>query len=471
MKHIYLLLTLALFSNTLIAQDKFIGTWQGTLNVGQELDVAFNISNSDKGLKATLDVPAQGARDISCSGVTTKEDSVVINIALINGKFEGMMTDAKTINGKWSQGIMNAPLELTRSEGKIELKRPQTPKPPYSYNSEDVIYHNKDKSIQFGATITSPNDNDKHPALVLITGSGAQNRNEEAFGHQPFAVIADHLTKNGYVVLRVDDRGVGETTGDANNATSADYAKDVFAGIEFLKTRKEVDKSKIGLLGHSEGGMIAPMVATQSKDIDFIVLLAGPGTKLTQGMTEQNIAVLTASGMSVQLATTYGKLYYDIVNILATAKTKEQATHEVHTTIDKWRADTDSTAVLNTTGIYDINSQNKFANAFLKLYDSEWFRFFISYDPELVLSKLDCKVLALNGEKDIQVLPKSNLAGITAALKRSDSKVYDVKEIKGVNHLFQECTTCNAGEYGQLEQTIKPEVLDIITQWLDEHVK
>ncbi len=470
----YIFLTaLALFIQlNLFAQNQLDGSWQGTLSFGKEIKVIFTFATIAGNTVATLDVPEQGASGIKSSEVMINGDSVKVVFDQAKITYTGVIKDAEHIKGKWKQNGFPFPCELKKMEKEFKYDRPQTPEPPFSYNSEDVIYHNTDKSIKYGATITTPKDDKKHPAIILISGSGQQNRDEELFGHKPFAVIANHLTKNGYVVLRVDDRGMGETTGDLKKATSADFAKDVMVSLDYLKNRKEVDKKKIGLLGHSEGGMIAPLVAVERpKDIDFIILTAGPGVKVTQLMTEQNKATLISVGIVSSWAEEYCKLYEYMLNAIATAPNKEAYSAQINEAISTWRDSTKELIVKNTTGITDEASQKKFANQFVKLYDNSWMRYFVSYDPQPVLEQLRCKVLALNGGKDIQVLPESNLAGIEAALKNSKSKDYTIKEIPGVNHLFQECDKCTVQEYGQLTQTIKPEVLEIITNWLDEQVK
>lgn len=454
------------------AQNSFDGTWAGALSGVQNLRMGINISGHKEGVPvATLDVPAQGAKDIPCDTVIIEGDSVHIKVVKINGRYDGKMAEVNRIDGLWTQNGMSLPLILDRREGRVQLNRPQTPKQPFSYDSEDVLFYNDNKSIEYGATITSPRDDKQHPALILISGSGPQNRDEELFQHKPFAVVADHLTKQGYVVLRVDDRGVGKTTGDRSKATSEDFADDVIAAIEYLKKRKEVDKKKIGLYGHSEGGLIAQLVASRSKDINFIVLMAAPGVQVIQTMTEQNIANMKTMRLSEEKANQYGELYTAIMNGLITATDRDAADRKVNKALNEWIAKTDEMTVRATTGITDEESKKAFAYEFIKLYDNKWMMYFMKYDPKPVLEKLSCKVLALNGDKDIQVISRSNLEGINKALANSKSKVYEVREIEGVNHLFQECTTCNVQEYGQLEQTIKPEVLDIVATWLNQNVK
>ncbi|MCB0697913.1 MAG: alpha/beta hydrolase [Chitinophagaceae bacterium] len=471
MKKLIMLLAGIVTFNTIFAQIDLKGSWHGTLNGVKDLVVAFNISGENNDLKATLDVPMQNAKDMPCTSAKLSHDTLIVSMTNINAEYIGKVIDVNKIEGLWTQNGLGVPLSLKRMEGRVQLNRPQTPKPPFPYNSEDVLFYNSTKSMEYGATITTPKDDKQHPALILISGSGAQNRDEEIFQHKPFAVVADYLTRRGYVVLRVDDRGTGRTGGSRVNATSADYAKDVLDAITYLKTRKEVDKKKIGLYGHSEGGMIAQMVAADNKDIDFIICMAGPGIKLSQGMVEQNIAVLTSMGLSEAAANSYGELYSALVNDVLVSSKEEQLIEKMKVSIDNWMAQADSQVVLQTTGIHNSASRQVFIDKFVEGVWNKWMTYFLHYDPQPVLEQLRCKVLALNGDRDMQVISKSNLPGYEKALAKSKSKVYETKEIHGVNHLFQECNTCTVQEYAELEQTIKPEVLKIVGDWLDKNVK
>lgn len=459
-------------SSTVLAQSKFTGTWNGTLDVGATLKILLHINSDASGqLSGTMDSPDQGAKGIALSNVSASGDTLTASIAAIGGKYVGVMQDATHINGNWSQSGRDFTLNIVKGETGGELVRPQTPKPPYDYISEDVIYHNADNSIQYGATITIPHGNGPFPALVLITGSGQENRDEELFGHHPFAVIADYLTKAGYVVLRVDDRGVGQSTGPVKTATSADFAQDVMTSLNYLESRKEVNKKKVGLLGHSEGGMIAPMVATQRKDVDFIILLAGPGVKVTQLMDEQTAAVLKDKGLNEQEVKAYSALNAKVMQSVINSKDTVALKHALNDDFDAWKAKTSDSIVTATTGIYDAATQQAHIEEVMHAMYTPWYRYFIAYDPKPTLEKLSCKVLAINGSKDEQVIAASNLKGIRQALVKSRSKDYEVKEIPGVNHLFQTCKACTLDEYAQLEETMSPEVLKTIGDWLDKHVK
>jgi pimeloyl-ACP methyl ester carboxylesterase len=454
------------------AQTKFLGSWQGAINVGKELHLGFNIKAESNGTySATMDSPDQGVTGIPCSGVAIHGDSITIEMAKLKAAYNGVLDDISNISGSWTQSGTSIMLNLKRIGKPVELIRPQTPKPPFAYISEDTTYQDAYKIITYGATITIPKGKGPFPAVVLITGSGAQNRDEELFGHKPFAVIADYLTRHGYIVLRVDDRGVGKTTGERKMATSVDFADDVIAAVEYLHTRKEVDLKKIGLMGHSEGGMIAPMVARQRKDISFIILMAGPGVKIAQLMEEQNTALFEKAGMSKATTDRYALLYRNIIKQINKSKDSTEARTRINDAVEDWKINTSEEIITTTTGIKDEKTQRTFVDGFMEIYNNSWFKYFLSYDPQPNLQKLTCKVLALNGEKDMQVIAKSNLAGIRSALEKSKSKAFETHELPGLNHLFQHCQLCTVSEYGQLEETISTDALKMVTDWLDKNIQ
>ncbi|PWT96467.1 MAG: alpha/beta hydrolase [Bacteroidetes bacterium] len=466
-----LLLLTFLFAKISLAQTSVVGIWQGTINAGLQLRLVFHISADSTGkLITVMDSPDQNSKGFPTSGTSIKGDSLIIEVSSVNGRYAGKIKNSSTINGEWSQGKL-FPLDLKKVDHVEELIRPQTPKPPFPYKSDSVEYDGANTKLQYGATITIPNGRGPFPALVMITGSGQQGRDEDLLGHRPFAVIADYLTKNGYVVLRVDDRGKGKSTGDFENSTSQDFANDVEESLNYLNTRKEVNHKKIGLIGHSEGGMIAPMVAIKRKDVSFIVLLAGPGVKITQLMTEQNGAILESVGIVHSASEKFLSLYKSMIEIIPGADSKETAKEKVNQLVTTWQQQTPSAAVRATTGIYDDSSRNKYVNTIVDGLYNPWFRFFLGYDPAPAIQKLSCKVLALNGSKDVQVISKSNLAGIDSALKKSKSPSYKTQELPGLNHLFQHCKSCQLAEYGKLEETFSPEALDIIRDWLNKEVK
>lgn len=440
------------------------------MNVGIELRIVFHIKQqADGSLKSTADSPDQSAYGLKCDTTILSGNELSIQMLDLGASFTGKMTDDSTIEGLFTQGS-EFPLSLKKVEKVTERKRPQMPKPPFPYKSEDVVYNNIDNSLRYGATITIPEGKGPFPAAVLITGSGAQDRDETLFGHKPFAVIADHLARNGYIVLRVDDRGVGKSTGDFSQSNSEDFSKDVNNSVDYLLKRPEVDKKKIGMIGHSEGGMIAPMVATSRKDIDFIVLLAAPGVRIIDLMAEQNAAVLRSSGISDEIAKEEKDLFRLLVSTVQSAPDSATALQLSYMVMESWKAkQPDST--LAALQLSTPEKRKEYVTEMAKQLQGPWFRYFMNFNPRPYLEQLRCKVLALNGDKDIQVISAQNLPGIETALKKSKAKNIEIKELAGLNHLFQYCQKCTVQEYGQLEETFSPVALQTISDWLNKYVK
>ena len=466
------ILLIAFVTTCIISKSQSItGNWEGTLNIqGTELPIIFHIKiDSTHNLSATFDSPKQNAYNLPCSDVLVKEDSLFLIMKMVNGKYEGLLSaDKKTATGKWFQGAGSLPLDIKKTSDMAttkEFKRPQTPKPPFTYQSDDVSYFNADKSIQFGATFTSPSKaaGKRYPAVLLITGSGKQDRDETIFDHKSFAVIADELTKNGIAVLRVDDRGTGKTTGNFNTATTADFAKDAAAGINYLKTLPTVDTANIGIIGHSEGGLIAPMLASERTDIKFIVLLAGPGQPIINLMESQAVDVAAAAGVPMADLELYRPLYRNIVTAILSEKDATTATTKATDVFKYWQQKTDAKVVLNTTGVTDEKTKTAFISSFVKQLQQPWFSYFMQFDPGKYLSKVTCKVLAINGENDIQVAAKANLAAIKKSIPAAT-----IHSMPGLNHLFQHCVKCTVDEYAEIEETFSQEVLQLMTDWIKE---
>lgn len=468
MKKLILSIIILTVTSPIYAQKNVTGLWAGTLNVGVEVHLVFHIKDSAEVFSVTMDSPDQGVNDIPAS-INIKQDSMIIRLLKGNGKYEGFISSDSTINGKWIQGGSYT-LNMKKVKEIMLSKRPQTPKPPFPYKSEDVLYFNVDNSIQYGATITTPVGKGPFPSLLLITGSGQQNRDEEILQHRPFAVIADYLTRKGYIVMRVDDRGMGKTTGDVKNATSRDFANDAEVSIDYLKKLKDVDLSRIGLLGHSEGGMIAQMIAAERKDIDFLIFLAAPGEKCIKLMEDQNAAVLRSNGTPEPVITGYIKYYHNLIPAIISAPSIEDAKNSVSKLVDQWISTTDKNTVIMTTGINGTDTKEKYINSIVPVLYSPWFLYFLKYDPDIYLRKIKSKVLALNGDKDVQVIAETNLSAMEKSLKKGPSKKVDVIKLNGLNHLFQHCKSCSPVEYGKLEETISPEVLETIGKWLNSNV-
>ncbi len=460
------------------------GSWKGSLNVqGNQIPVIFHISiDSTNKSKASFDSPSQHAFDLPCSEVILKDDSIIIMMAIIKGKYAALLSkDKKQMDGLWFQGAGSLPLTMTKtSETAVvkEHKRPQTPIPPFPYNSVDVAYTNADNSLQFGATLTYPKTDSTHisakantyPAVILITGSGQQDRDENLFDHKPFAVIADYLTRKGFAVLRVDDRGIGKSSGDFGQATTADFAKDVEASLDFLEKQPMVNKEKIGLIGHSEGGMIAPIVADKRKEIKFIVLLAGPGIPIINLMQLQIEAVSLSEGSSPTEAKAAGQLMQIVWEEAVKNEDSATTVRNIRMKIVSWSKTLDTATLAKIKGNDTSLINNQIAKA-MDALNGKWYKYFISFNPQPYLQKLNCKVLALNGSKDVQVVAEPNLNGIRSSLKKSNSPQYDVIEIPGLNHLFQTCIQCSPSEYIDLEESFSPKALDTIGSWLQKNVQ
>lgn len=475
-KYIFFLV-LILAHNIVNAQTDFTGTWNATLKVGGELHLVLHISKSQNGLyEGVLDSPDQNVTGIKCDKVDVNsiaQDTATLSftIAKIKLNYAGKLINDSTLSGTFTQGI-SIPLEFHRTGMPYTAKniiRPQTPKPPFPYKSEDVIYNGN--GLQYGGTITIPQGNGKFPAVLLITGSGAQDRDEAIFNHKPFAVIADALTRDGFVVLRVDDRGIGNSTGDFTTSTTADFVKDVNASLDYLKSRSEVNDKKVGLLGHSEGAMIAPVVASQRKDVDFIVLLAAPGVKIIDLMTEQNAAVLKSAGVPDAAIENFKPVYNQVVTAIINAPDTATARLNTLQIVNSWYAKTD-TATLQALGFNSPDSKEQYAKTMVVALSNAWFKYFMKFDPQPYLSDLKkVKVLALNGSKDIQVVSRQNLPAVNAALQKGRTRTFETKELPGLNHLFQTCNKCTVQEYGELQETIAPVALQTIAAWLNRNVK
>jgi len=468
------ILTITCFAITLLAtaqtETKLIGTWEGKIIAGVPVRLVFQFSKDTAGhLVATSESPDQGIKNIPCNILQVSADSLRLEVPSAKAIYSARFVTDSIISGRLVQGVVAMALEIKKVAAVSVLKRPQTPIPPFPYRSEAVEYDNKRKSVHFGATITIPPGKGPFPAVLLITGSGQQNRDEEMAGHKPFAVLADYLTKRGFIVLRVDDRGMGKTTGDLDSATSADFAEDAMASLDYLALRPETDKKKLGLIGHSEGGMIAPMVATRRKEVSFIVLLAGPGEKITTLMEEQNAAVLASRGLKQEAITAYTRLYRSIIPSIVNAPDIATAEKNAQAVFLPWKDSTNKGYVVVTTGAYNDSTASRFVKAFVASVYIPWFRYFLRFDPQSWLTQLHCRVLALNGSKDIQVIAKTNLAAMESALKKSKSNGFEVHELPGLNHLFQTCTKCTTTEYAGLEETFSPEALVIIGDWLKKN--
>lgn len=418
------------------------GYWKGEV---MTLPIVFHIFEKDGEMLATISSPAQGATDIPCEMVTVKGDSVKIKMLRLNASFKGVLSpDENSIKGQFKQGV-EVPLVLTRTTAESAmLYRPQEPKPPFVYRQEEVTFNHGE--ISLAGTLTMPSWGRNFPAVVLVSGSGAQNRDEELFGHKPFAVIADFLTRAGIAVLRYDDRGVGGSSAGSADDTTLDFAQDALAAVDYLKTRSEIDSKNIGIIGHSEGGTIAVICAAmRPDDVAFIVSLAGAMVKGRDVMVQQNCLLAEMSG-----------------NPLNEEQKREVET--IFATIDSINEPDRLRDALKT--LMASHGEARIEQS-LKVMTSPWYMAFVKFDPSTHLAQVKCPFLALNGEWDAQVDATLNLE----AVKRLAPSAM-VKSYKKMNHLFQEISNfAQSMSYGNISQTISPIVLDDIATWVVDEVR
>jgi len=461
MKKTSLLFFLCFIFNNLFSQN-IIGQWSGVLKLpGSQLRIVFNVSKADSSYTSTMDSPDQGAKGIPTTKTDFENGVLKITAEKLKMNFEGNLENDTIVKGSFVQNGFTFPLNLTR--GLVEkqvLKRPQEPQKPYSYYSEDVRFENTKDTVALYGTLTLPNKDGKFPAVVLISGSGPQNRDEELMGHKPFLVLSDYLTKNGIAVLRYDDRGTAKSKGIFSKGTSFDFSNDAEAAFNYLLTRKEIIPNKIGLMGHSEGGLIAPMIAARNKNVAFVVMLAGTGLSGDQIMLLQQELIARADGAKesdIEKTKSTNKAVFDIVRKNENPKNlNAELTSYLKNELEK------DTALAKSLGM----SVDDYINSTLKQITSPWFQYFLKYDPQTALTQVKCPVLAINGEKDLQVPPKENLSAIKKALKKGGNKNFLTNELPGLNHLFQECKTGSPLEYNDIEQTLSPLALEEILHWI-----
>ncbi|HXE64898.1 MAG TPA: alpha/beta fold hydrolase [Bryobacteraceae bacterium] len=430
------------------------GRWTGILNQGiLNLRVAIQFDRKGAGRLEVLD---QQAPTIPVTAAKVEGYRVTFRVDSVGAYFNGIvMDDGNRLDGEWHQGA-TLPFVLAREGVVTKLHRPQTPQPPFPYTEQNVKFPSLARGIFLDGTLTIPPGPGPFPAVYLITGSGPQDRDETNLGHKPFRVIADYLARRGVVVLRADDRGTGKSTGDFSSATTRDFADDAAGAVQFLRSREFV--SRIGLIGHSEGGIIAPMVASDpalgGRDVDFLVLLAAPGVPGDQVIIEQQMLVSRAMGVPEILIERNREQEQKILSIARSEGDPELARSKMRAAL----------------GDFGNNPLNLLS---LRLDEatSPWFRFLINYDPGPALRALKQPVLALNGSLDVQVPPAQNLPAITWELETGANCDYEVVKLAGLNHFFQTAETGSPAEYGQLEETISPVVLNLIGEWIARHAK
>ena len=442
------------------------GNWKGTIEVlGKEIPVRFEFENAGGGkLTGIMLSPSQTDARIPVTAVSLFDRKVDIAVDFVGGNYEGRMSaNGETIRGEWTQAASTVELELERSDEAFAYDRPQTPKPPFPYESHEVRFANSLGKNQLAGTLTVPrNPVNPVPAVVLVTGSGPQDRDETIAGHKPFAVIADYLTRKGIAVLRYDDRGVGDSTGNFEFATTLDFATDAWAAVEFLKDRKDIDPKRIGIIGHSEGGIVAPIVATKRDDVAFLILLAAPGLRGDLTLLTQTKAIGEASGLRPELVTLNQQFLKSVYGILTEPDPDLAQLQTLGTNFEKEVKQLAGSDLPALAQIGPLIEQQ------MKMIESPWFARFLALDPAEYLAQVSCPVLALNGERDLQVLADQHLPVIEATLAANPNAATGtvIEEIPGTNHLFQRADTGLPGEYSQIEETISPSVLKKIADWI-----
>jgi pimeloyl-ACP methyl ester carboxylesterase len=434
----------------------FVGTWKGDLEVmGQKLPLVFHIQKDNLGYSSTIDSPLQGAMGIVVDKTELANDEIVLTQNAMNAQFKGKIVQG-ALSGNFVQNGFSIPLTMQKSSESNVLNRPQTPKPPFAYTVEEVsIVNNKQGNQLGGSLVLPPNFKKSSPIVVFITGSGAQNRDEALFGHQPFAVIADYLAQKGIASLRMDDRGVGASEKGKEGATSADFATDISSAVDFLKGK---GFKNIGLIGHSEGGMIAPMVAVENNSVKFMVLLAAPGIPIAELMVQQNDAMGRIAGLSDEILKENAK-----INATSYQKIIQYKGHDLSKDLLPFLEEQ-----LQKSGGSRASGPEVKEKALqqVKVLSSPWFVYFLKFNPSIYLDKIRIPTLALNGSLDLQVAAKSNLQGIRQSLEKAGNSKSEVVELSDLNHLFQTATTGNPTEYGQIEETFSPTALEKIASWI-----
>ena len=457
-----IILIFALFSSFSSFSQDFLGDWYGKLSVsGVQLRIVVHVTKSDTGFASTLDSPDQNAYGIEANSTEAVGNKLTITINTLKASYEALLADEQ-LNGIFRQGGKEYDLVLTKKElPKEVLKRPQEPKPKFNYLIKEVEFKNEADNITLAGTLTFPKGKGPFAVAVMISGSGPQDRNEEILGHKPFWVIADHMAKSKIAILRFDDRGVGKSGGKFQGATSLDFVKDVEAAVAFLKTQKKIDQNKIGLIGHSEGGLIAPMVAVNEKNaIAFAILMAGPGILGSEIIILQQELISRVNGTSEEEIAKDKRWAEKLFQFMEPKLSSKNFDSEMKQFID-------SLNTAESTEIPNGMTQQQLNDLLFNTFCDPWMKCFLFLDPSVALAKLKCPVLSINGSLDLQVPPNENLSAIKKQIESNGNSKVTIKEFPRLNHLFQECATGSPNEYGSIEQTISPEVLKTMSEWIN----
>jgi len=440
-KHIFVIL---LVLATLPSQAQIEGYWKGQLDLGvQKLEVAFDIKAAENGFLASLDVPAQGASDIPVDETVFQDNRLQLTMSAMGATYSGTLKEGR-IEGEFTQHGMTFPLNLEKGAKESLQARPQDPQPPFNYRIEEVTFTNPKEGNTLTGTLTIPEGDGPFPAMVLVSGSGQQNRDEELMNHRPFWVIADYCARHGVAVLRYDDRGMGGSTGEAESATTLDFSYDAEAAFDFLRSQKHIDASRVGILGHSEGGIINFMVSARRPEVAFLVSLAGPSVNGIEVLKAQGEAIYRAQGLPEEAIAFTSATNNQLYGIIEQSESREEADSLLRQLVKGW------------------GYNEELTEQTVSQLTMPWMYYFMKYDPTEAIVKTTCPALLLNGSKDLQVLASQNLPGYERIIAKHNKTNLTLRELPDLNHLFQHCETGSPNEYFEIEETISPEVLEMI---------
>lgn len=435
--------------------QSLVGDWQGRLQIQQvSLRIVCHFTQESGTYGGTMDSPDQGAHGLPMGEVALRDGQLTFTVPQAGICYTGTLVGDSLLNGTFTQGPASLPLNLKKTD--LQVKRPQTPRPPFPYRSEEVTITNAQAGVSLAGTLTLPDGKRPCRAVILLTGSGTQDRDESLMGHKPFLVIADYLTRQGIAVLRCDDRGAGRSTSDPATATTRTSADDAACMLDYLKRRPEIDTACIGLLGHSEGGAIAFLTAAERPEVDFVVSLAGPGVRGDSIMLKQNLDMARLQGMPPAKVESLGRMLSRIYALAESDLPGEEVAEQAARLYEQQMG-----------GQTISEADRQKLRRQMGTFASPWLRCFLNHDPQKNLAALRCHVMALNGDRDTQVDATMNLEGIHSALPELPGRQVNVKRYAGLNHLFQHCRTGLFTEYAQIEETISPEVLADIAAWVN----
>lgn len=438
------------------------GTWLGELVIPNQASLRMGIIitlNDDNTQKAVLNIIDQSTGDIPCDEILVRNDTVTVRLKKLGIEITGPMSaESRLINGQFKQAGANFPIVFRPVDKLPEILRPQEPKGPFPYQSEEVVFENTKAGVRLAGTITVPLKPGKFPAVIMVTGSGKQNRDEEFAKHKPFWVIADYLTRQGIIVLRFDDRGCGASTGVFEQSTTGDFAEDVLSGIAYLKGRKEVNARELGIIGHSDGGMVASLAAAQSSDVAYIVTLAGLMESFEKAVLDQLMNQAAQQGRSaedIELERNWRRSIYSIAKEKTDVPTATAKLWEIYNALPE-------------SEVKRLNWPKGRHESQINQVLSPWWRYNLSLNNEEVIANIQCPVLALYGSLDQQVRPEQNVPFVIAAFKKGTNPQAEVKVLPGLNHMFQTATTGSEYEYFRIEETFCPEVLNLLATWIEK---